>query len=402
MSASQTAGASPAADTTQPLGPLAGIRVLDLTGFLSGPFGTQILGDLGAEVLKIEPPIGDNSRTVPPHFVDGDSVYYLSTNRNKRSAVVDLKSPEGKQFVLDLVDRSDIVVENFRPGALQRLGLDYETVAARAPHIIWCAISGFGQDGPYADRPAYDMIVQAYSGGMSLTGERGGTPVRAGIPVGDLTAGLYGVIGVLAALEQRRRTGRGEYIDVSMLDCQVALLSYQAAYYLHSGAVPGPQGRSHDSIPTYRCFTASDGIDVAVTANTEGMWRALCRALDREQYIDDERFLTLADRHRNRAVLEPLLEEAFLARTADDWVATLTDAGVPVAPVNTLDRTFRDPQVLHREMVVELAREEGGDPVRVVGNPLKFAGQAQTPLRYPPGKGEDDDVIARIARGDDA
>lgn len=387
-----------AAERTAPgtAGPLAGIRVVDLTGFLSGPFGTQILGDLGAEVLKIEPPAGDNSRSVPPHFVSGESVYYLSTNRNKKSAVVDLKDPSGRQLVLDLIAKSDIVVENFRPGALQRLSLDYDSVVAMAPHIIWCAISGFGQDGPYSDRPAYDMIVQAYSGGMSLTGERGGTPVRAGVPIGDLTAGLYGVIAILAALEQRRRTGRGEYIDISMLDCQLALLSYQGAYHLHSGLVPGPQGRSHDSIPTYRCFTAADGIDVAVTANTERMWSSLCRMLGVDELVHDDRFRTLADRYAHRQVLEPILEEAFLKRRADEWVEALTEAGVPVAPVNTLDRALRDPQVVHRQMVVELTRAGEHDPVRVVGNPIKFRSAEAPMLGYPPRKGEHDDDIAAI------
>lgn len=389
----------PAEDGAAGRGPLAGLRVVDLTGFLSGPFGTQILGDLGAEVLKIEPPDGDNSRGVPPHFVDGESVYYLSTNRNKKSAVVDLKDPEGRQMVLDLIGRSDIVVENFRPGALERLGLDYDTVAKSCPEIIWCAISGFGQDGPYSTRPAYDMIVQAYSGGMSLTGERGGTPVRAGIPLGDLTAGLYGVIAILAALERRHRTGLGDYIDISMLDCQMAMLSYQGAYYLHSGVVPGPQGRSHDSIPTYRCFTAADGIDVAVTANTERMWRGLCEVLGVNELTADPRFETLGARHRNRGELEPLLEQAFLARAADEWVELLTAAGVPVAPVNTLDRALSDTQVVHREMVVEMTRADGSDAVRVVGNPIKLRSLPEPLLAYPPRKGEHDDVIERIATG---
>lgn len=377
--------------------PLAGVRVLDLTGFLSGPFGSQILGDLGAEVLKIEPPAGDNSRSVPPHFVGDTSVYYLSTNRNKKSAVIDLKDPDGQQIVKGLMAKSDIVIENFRPGALERLGLDYETAAAVDPSIIWCSISGFGQDGPYAHRPAYDMIVQAYSGGMSLTGERGGLPVRAGLPIGDLTAGLYGVIAVLAALNKRAQTGQGDYIDISMLDCQLAFLSYQGAYYLHSGKVPGTQGRSHDSIPTYRCFKSGDGIEVAVTANTQRMWEALCHVLGLSELIGDDRFLTLADRHRNRTELEPLLEEAFLARGADKWVALLTDAGVPVAPVNTVDRALADTQVRHRNMVVELHDTSDGESVRVVGNPLKFRSMASQLLNYPPKLGEHTEEIIALS-----
>ena len=377
--------------------PLDGVRVLDLTGFLSGPFGSQILGDLGAEILKIEPPAGDNSRSVPPHFVDETSVYYLSTNRNKKSAVIDLKDPEGKRVIKGLIAKSDIVLENFRPGALARLGLDYETIADEIPKIIWCSISGFGQDGPYAHRPAYDMIVQAYSGGMSLTGERGGTPVRAGLPVGDLTAGLYGVIAVLAALNKRTHTGKGDYIDISMLDCQLAFLSYQGAYYLHSGNVPGPQGRSHDSIPTYRCFTAGDGIDVAVTANTQRMWEELCCVLALPELIDDERFRTLSDRHQNRAELEPKLEQAFLARGADEWVRLLTDAGVPVAPVNTVDRALSDEQVRYRKMVVDLQSESGAESVRVVGNPMKFRSIPNPILNYPPRLGEHTEEIIKLS-----
>jgi crotonobetainyl-CoA:carnitine CoA-transferase CaiB-like acyl-CoA transferase len=378
-------------------GPLAGLRVLDLTSFLSGPFGTQILGDLGAEVLKVEPPLGDNSRSVPPHQVDGESVYYLSANRNKKSVVIDLKDPGNREFVIDLAKRCDIVVENSKPGALARMGLDYETVSSIVPEIIWCAISGFGQDGPYRDRPAYDMIVQAYSGGMSLTGERGGVPVRAGVPIGDLTAGLYGVIGVLAALEQRRRTGRGDYIDISMLDCQVALLSYQAAYFLHSGEVPGTQGRSHDSIPTYRCFRARDGLDVAVTANTERMWQNLCQVLGLGDLPHDVRFKTPANRYENSGELVPLLEKAFLSRTADEWVERLNEAGIPVAPVNALDRALSDPQVLHRRMVLELTRADGSGSVRVAGNPLRFRSAGDAPAEYPPRKGEHDEYARRFA-----
>lgn len=377
--------------------PLDGVRVLDLTGFLSGPFGSQILGDLGAEILKIEPPAGDNSRSVPPHFVDETSVYYLSTNRNKKSAVIDLKDPEGKQVIKGLIAKSDIVLENFRPGALAKLGLDYETIADEIPKIIWCSISGFGQDGPYAHRPAYDMIVQAYSGGMSLTGERDGTPVRAGLPVGDLTAGLYGVIAVLAALNKRNHTGKGDYIDISMLDCQLAFLSYQGAYYLHSGNVPGPQGRSHDSIPTYRCFTAGDSIDVAVTANTQRMWEGLCRVLDLAELVDDKRFRTLSDRHRNRGELEPLLEQAFLNRGADEWVDLLTEAGVPVAPVNTVDRALADDQVRYRKMVVDLQSESGTESVSVIGNPMKFRSVQSPILNYPPRLGEHTEEIIKLS-----
>src|SRR5579871_3621309 len=216
-------------------GPLSGIRVLDLTQFLSGPFATQILADLGADVVKLEPPQGDPVRAVPPHFAGDDSVYYLSVNRNKRSVVVDMKVPEGRELTRKLALSCDIVMENFRPGVLERLGLSAAALRAQKPSLIWCSISGFGQSGPYRNKPAYDMIVQALSGGMSLTGDASGPPVRAGIPIGDLAAGLYAGVAVLAALNRRHQTGCGEAIDISMLDCQAAMLSYQAAYFLHSG-----------------------------------------------------------------------------------------------------------------------------------------------------------------------
>ena len=373
---------------TQPqTGPLAGIRVLDLTQFLAGPFSTQILGDLGAEVIKLEAPAGDWSRILPPHFVGSESCYYLSINRNKEGVVIDMKTPQGLDLVKRLADKCDIVMENFRPGVLDRLGLGYDDLSARNPGLIWASISGFGQDGPYRDRPAYDMIVQAMSGGMSLTGERGGAAVRAGIPIGDLSAGMYAAIGALAALEERRRTGRGRFIDVSMLDCQVAMLTYQAAYYLHSGAVPGRQGRDHESIPTYRSFAAANDTELVITANTERMWKGLCTVLGRGDLAQDPRFLTNDDRFRNREALWPILEEAVAAREAKEWVPLLLEAGVPVGEVNTLAESLNDPQVRYRNMVVEL-ENNAGERVRVAGNPIKLRGAGETPGRYPPALGQ--------------
>src|SRR3984893_7416271 len=244
--------------------PLTGIRVLDLTQFLSGPYATQILADLGADIIKLEPPQGDPIRVVPPYFVGEDSLYYLCINRNKRCVAVDMKVDAGRELVKRLALSCDIVMENFRPGVLERLGLSAEGLRKERPALIWCSISGFGQDGPYHNKPAYDMIVQALSGGMSLTGEAGGTPVRAGIPIGDLGAGFYSTIAVLAALNRRHATGLGETIDVSMLDCQAAMLCYQAAYYMHSGVVPVRQGRGHESIPTYRSYACKDGVSIVI------------------------------------------------------------------------------------------------------------------------------------------
>lgn len=369
-------------------GPLNGIRVLDLTQFLAGPFATQILGDLGAEVIKLEAPSGDWARSLPPYFVANESCYYLSINRSKKAVVIDMKEPEGLDLVKQLADQSDILFENFRPGVLDRLGLDWDQLSARNPGLIWASISGFGQTGPYRDRPAYDMIVQAMSGGMSMTGERDGASVRAGIPLGDLSAGMYATIGALAALEERRKTGKGKFVDVSMLDCQVAMTCYQSAYYLHSGENPGRQDRGHASIPTYRSFSAANGTELVITANTERMWKGLCIALDRVSLIEDERFLTNEDRFAHREELWPILEEAFSAREAKDWVPLLLDQGVPVGELNQLSETFSDPQVLHRQMRLPLKNSDGNE-TEVAGNPLKFRGLSEGTYRYPPKLGED-------------
>ncbi|TDR89154.1 CaiB/BaiF CoA transferase family protein [Enterovirga rhinocerotis] len=377
---------------------LAGLRVLDFTQVLSGPFGTQVLGDLGAEVIKVEPLTGDSTRAMPPHYVAGDSAYFLSINRNKRSIALDLKAPEGLALARRLALASDVVVENFRPGVLDRLGLGVEGLRAEKPDLIWCSISGFGQTGPYRDKPAFDLTVQALSGGMSLTGEEGGRPVRAGLPIADIVAGLYGVIGILAALERRRATGQGEVVDVSMLDCQAALLSYQAAYHLHSGQVPGPQGRGHASVVTYNTFTAGDGREFVVAALTDALWLKLCRAIERQDLADDPRFATGTLRLANREPLTALLEARFREAGADAWVERLERDGIPVAVVNTLDRVVSDPQILARGMVAELAAEDGRR-TRVIGDPLRFASASKTTPRYPPALGEDSDAVLRDVLG---
>jgi crotonobetainyl-CoA:carnitine CoA-transferase CaiB-like acyl-CoA transferase len=330
--------------------------------------------------------------------VGSESAYYLSVNRSKRSLAIDLKSRAGLDLTRQLILSCDVVVENFRPGVLQKLGLNYADVAAKKPGIVWCCISGFGQDGPYRDRPAYDMIVQAMSGGMSMTGEKDGHAVRSGIPLGDIAAGMYGAIGILAALAEKERTGNGKLIDVSMLDCQIAMLSYQAAYYLASGEVPARQGDGHDSIPTYRAFTCHDGLDIAITANTERMWVNLCAALGHKQLTTDERFATNERRHANRAALWSILEPAFLTKSASDWVEALLAAEVPCAVVNTLDRSLSDPQVLHRKMVLAM-QGPAGEQLKVAGNPLKFTGEPEPEYRYPPQLGQDTDAVLKSVLG---
>jgi len=374
--------------------PLSGIRVIDLSMFLAGPYGTQQLADLGAEIIKIEPKNGDSTRALPPHFHLGESLYFLSTNRSKKGMVLDLSQPEGRAVLHDLVATADVVIDNFRPGVTTKLQADYATLSRINPRIICCSISGYGQDGPYARRPAYDMIVQALSGGMSLTGEPGGRAVRAGVPIGDICAGLYAVIGVQAALLERETSGKGQYIDISMLDVQVAMLSYQGVYHLFSGEVPERQGRGHASIPTYASFQASDGADVLICANTEKMWVALCDALELPELPRDERFLTNELRHAHRGELNPLLERAFASQPRDVWLARLMDKGVPCAPVNSVADALADEQVRHRDMVRKIDHTLGGE-IEVLGNPVKMSRSACAPFESPPLLGQHTDEILR-------
>ncbi|MAJ93097.1 MAG: CoA transferase [Rhodospirillaceae bacterium TMED63] len=382
-------------------GPLSGLRILDLTQFLAGPYATMIFADLGAEVIKLEAPVGDWSRVLPPNFVGEDSCYYLSINRNKQSIVVDMKNDEGLEVVRRLADESDILVENFRPGVLNRLKLTYEGLSKRNPGLIWASISGFGQTGKDRDRPAYDMIVQAISGGMGMTGEPGRSAVRSGIPLGDLSAGMYAVIGALAALEERRSSGKGQYIDISMLDCQVSMLCYQAAYYLHSGNNPGRQGWGHDSIPTYRGFNCANGSSLVITANTERMWQALCDVLAIAELKEDARFTLNEDRYENRHELWPILEGAFMIHEADHWVPLLLDAGIPVGEINNLEKSLANPQIVERDMVLPLVNEDG-DVIRVAGNPIKMSRTAKKSHESPPKLGAQTAEILGHVLGADA
>ncbi len=368
-------------------GTLSHLVVLDLSQWMSGPYCTQILADLGARVIKVEPPSGDPTREIPPHFVRGNSAYFHSLNRNKESIAIDLKQPRGRDLFLRLVQRAQIVVENFRPGVMERLGLDYPKLAEVNPRVILCSISGFGQNGPYRERPAFDAIVQALSGGMSITGEPGHRPVMSGIRLGDLSSGMLGAIGALAALAHCAATGHGQQVDVSMLDGQISMLSYPALYYLVSGEVPIPQGRGHVSIPTYRAFTCADDVDVLVAANTEKMWQSLCKALELPELPEDPRFLTNEDRLRHKEALWDVLQARFLRHTSDEWMERLLACNVPAAPVNTVDRALEDPQVVHRHMVAEV-HHPAGDTMRLLGNPIKLSHTPGESFAWPPDLGQ--------------
>lgn len=381
-----------------PLQPLAGIRVLDLTTFLSGPSATQLLGDLGADIIKVEPPQGDSSRSIPPHFVGDDSAYYLASNRNKRSVVVDLKNPDGLAVVKRLAASCDVLIENFRPGVCARLGLTPEALMAANPRLVWASISGFGQVSPIRERPAYDMIVQAMSGVMSVTGHPGGPATRLGIPAGDVIAGMYAVVGVLSALLARERSGRGDVIDVAMLDGQISQLSYQAVYTLLTGVSPKPQGARHDSIPTYRAFTGGDGQEFVVTANTQQMWERMARVVGLDGFLDDARFADERGRLAHRDELWGALEAAFMEKPAQEWVELLVAANVPAAPVLDVRSALEQARHSGRGLIVELDDHQG-HTIDSVGTPIRFPDRPAPPRRYPPRLGQDTRAVLHDVLG---
>jgi crotonobetainyl-CoA:carnitine CoA-transferase CaiB-like acyl-CoA transferase len=323
------------------------------------------------------------TRQLPPNFIAGDSAYFHSVNRNKKSIVINYKTPEGLALLKRLACECDVLLENQKPGGLAEHGISYESISAVNPRIIYCSISGFGQDGPENQRPAYDMVIQAVSGGMSLTGEPDGSSVRAGIPLADLSAGMYAATAICAALESRRETGRGRYVDISMLDCQIAMLTYQASYYLASGTVPGRQGRGHESIPSYRSFTARDGRDVVVCANTDRMWRSLCDAAGLHEMGAEPELATRRGRYYHRERIIAAFDKAFLEKDASDWVGSLLAAGVPVGTVNTVGEALENPQVSWRNMILELTDDEGHH-LRVAGNPIKLPRDGERDHMFPP------------------
>jgi crotonobetainyl-CoA:carnitine CoA-transferase CaiB-like acyl-CoA transferase len=367
-------------------GPLQGIRVIDLSMMLAGPSGSMLMGDLGAEVLKVEPLDGDETRESPPYFYGENSAYFWSINRNKKSIAINLKSPEGRQVLYDLVKKSDVVYDNYRPGVLERLQVDYENLKKHNPQIICCSISTFGYNGPYRDRPGYDLIVQAMSGGMSITGEPGGSPVRAGIPLGDLVGGLLAVHGVLAAYIHRQKTGEGQRLEVSLLDGQVYLLTYIAQYFFHSGKIPGPIGSGHQTLVPYQAFKTKD-IQIVVVAHQDHHFQRLCKAIGKPEWAEDPRFSNRVKRFENKSTLAQMMENHLITRPGDEWLEAIHKAGVPAGPINTLDRVLSDPQVLAREMVVEIAGP-AMDKIKTIGNPLKMEKTPVNTFTRPPLLGE--------------
>lgn len=354
-------------------GPLTGIRVLDLSRVLAGPFCTMILCDLGAEVIKVErPEIGDIARGNGP-FIDGISSYFFSINRGKKSLTLDLASPRGKSIFLQLVKHFDILVENFVPGTMEKLGLSYPKVADVNPRIIYASCSGYGQTGPYAHKPAFDVVVQGMGGIMSITGEPGGPPIRPGISIGDIAAGLFTAIGILAALHERSMSGKGQIIDVGMLDCQVAIQENAFARYFATGEVPGPLGTRHPVTTPFQAFETKDGyIVVALVGGERNQWALFCSALGCIDLIDDPRFQTSWDRTVHYDELIPILTRAFKGKTTEEWVGELEEVNVPCGPVNTIDKVAQDPQVLVRNMIVEIPYPQVGE-VKVTNTPIKLS-----------------------------
>ncbi len=374
-------------------GPLQGIRVLDLTRVLAGPAASLALADLGAEVIKIEPPgTGDETRSFPP-FRDGESHYYLSINRGKKSMVVDLKSDEGLALVKDLAKKCDILIENYRPGVMNRLGLGYEVLADINPTLIYCSISGFGMTGPLRDRPSFDIVLQALSGAMSVNGEPGGVPTKLGIPLGDLVGSINGPISILAALHERNATGRGRQIDISLLDGMLGLLGYLAQLAFFTGEDPQAQGSQHPNLVPYGQFPARDG-SIIIACLTNSFWERICRALGIEELIEDTRFDSLEKRRDNREIVNELISGITIQKSVQELVELFTEFEVPHAPILGINEALAQPQAIDREMVVETDHLALGK-IPIVNRSIKFPGEAQPAPEAPPVLGQHTEDILR-------
>ena len=371
---------------------LSDVVVIDLSRVLAGPHCTMILGDLGATVIKVEQPgKGDDTRHFGPPYIAGESAYYLGLNRNKHSILLDFSTPEGKERLLKLLSTATVMVENFRPGTLERQGLGYEALRAINPGLIYCSISGYGQTGPYASRPGYDFVAQAESGLMSVTGEIDGDPQRVGSPVGDISAGVYACIAILAALRVRDRTGKGQHIDISLLETTTSLLSNVASNYLISGEEAPRLGNGHPNIVPYQAFRTRDGY-VVVSCGNDRLYQALCQLLGREDLATDPSFATNPQRVRNRERLVPALQEEFLHRSTEEWLPELRAAGIPCGPINTVSQIFHDPHIQARDFVWECEHPTAGR-IKLSGSPIHLS---ETPTRLykaPPLLGEDDDKV---------
>jgi formyl-CoA transferase/CoA:oxalate CoA-transferase len=359
---------------------LEDVTVLDLSHALAGPFASTMLGDYGAEIIKIEPLEGEIARHWGPPFYEKEAAYFVNLNRNKKSVAIDLKHPEGRALFFRLLDGADVVLENLRVGSVARLGIDYEHASERRPEIVYCSISGFGQDGPYRDRAALDLVVQAESGMISVTGEPGGHGVRAGVSIADITAGMYAAFAILTALHARARSGRGQYIDVSMLEGQLGILTGAVGAYFADGIVPGPMGTAYGALLPYQTFQTKTR-DIAIGIGSDKLWRTFCPLLGLAHLADDPRYVNNAARNANRPTLIAALQDAFLTKTYDEWEAILLPAGIPMGAINAMDAVVRHPQVVARGALVECEHPVAGR-VRSVGPAVRMSatpGAVRTP-----------------------
>jgi len=388
-----------AASNAQPSwnGPLAGVRIVDLTRILSGPFATQIMSDLGAEIIKVERPgVGDETRSFPP-FIGGESHYFVSINRGKKSIALDLAHVRGREILIDLVRSADVLIENFRPGVMERLGLSYAVLAETNPRLVYCAISGFGQDGPLRDAPAFDIVAQALTGVLSLNGEPGGVPTKLGIPLGDMAGGLFGTIAILAALNERATTGRGRQIDISMYDALIGMLGYYAQLAFVTGEDPVRTGSGHPNIVPYGVFPASDG-SMVIACLTQIFWVKLCAGLGIGEMARDSRFKTMAGRVAHRDIIDAAVSEKTSGFTVEELSRILREADIPSAPIMGVTAALAHPQTVAREMVVETDHASAGR-ISMTGRPIKFPGSLQPPLEPPPRIGEQGPAILRDLLG---
>ena len=368
-------------------GSLYGITVIDFTRVLSGPYCTMVLADHGARVIKLEHPVrGDDTRQWGPPFLGAESAYFLSINRNKESVTLDFKQPAGKEILERLLARADVVVENFRPGTLDAAGFGAADVLSRHPRIVYCSISGYGQTGPRREEPGYDAVMQAEGGLMSITGEADGPPLRLGVAITDIVSGLFAAQGVMSALIAREKTGRGQQVDLGMLDATAALLTYQAGNYFATGQVPARMGNRHPTIVPYESFRAADG-DFVIAGGNDEIWRRLCQAIGRPELADDPRYRTNADRATHYGEIKAELERVLGTRRREEWVRELTQAGVPCGSVRAISEVLADPQIAAREMVREVEHPAIG-PARVINSPVKMSDTPTSVRTAPPTLGQ--------------
>jgi crotonobetainyl-CoA:carnitine CoA-transferase CaiB-like acyl-CoA transferase len=363
---------------------LAGTKVVDLTMNLSGPYGAMLLADMGCEVIKIEPPSGDPTRTIQP-MTGGMSLHFASINRNKRSVVINLKNDDGRKVLLDLIANADVVFNNFRPEVMERLGLGFDDLHSRNPMLVYCSLTGYGKDGPRRLSPAYDLAIQALAGGMSLTGYEGHLPARAGIPIADLCGGTFAVIGILSALVRRAMSGDGCEVETSLLDTQISFLMYWAAFALNSDSLPGPQGGGNTNVMPYGPVRASDGY-LVIAVYGEQFWPKICNAINRPELVGDPRFAKNHERVRNRIELQEIIDAEFARLTVEEWLQVLQVADVPCNRINNVAEAMRDPQVTARDLLMEVM--VGDTRCGFAGNPIKQAPRVGTPANPPPGLGQ--------------